>query len=124
MNIYVYDSSTINEYSADDCGLISSSPMEVLDCGGIVEMSDCVEDCYAISCSETLYPFGSIKLSNFKQTSYKKISSEFVRFENLNKKSIILTGIIITWYGYGTIFEINNGLIRQVVPDVSGGGIV
>ena len=126
MNIYVYNSSTINEYSADDCGLILSSPIEVLDCGGIVETYNYIEDCYTINCSETLHPFGSIKISNSnsKQTCYKKVSSEFVRFENLNNKSIILTGIIITWYGYGTLFEINDGLIRQVVPDVSGGGIV
>ena len=124
MNIYVYDSSTINEYLSDDCGLISSSPIEVLDCGEIVEICDYTEDCYTINYSETLYPFGSITVSNSKQTCYRKISSEFVRFESLNKKSIILTGIIITWYGYGTLFEINDGLIRQVVPDVSGGGIV
>ena len=124
MNIYVYNSSTINEYSADDCGLISSSPMELFDCGGIVAMCDYVEDCYVISCSESLYPFGSIKISKSEKSTYKKVSVEFVRIENLNKKSIIFYGIILRWYGCGTLFEINKGLIRQLVPDVSGGGIV
>lgn len=126
MNIYVYDSSTINEYSEDDCGLILSSPIEVFDCGKITENDNFfeTENYFMINDSETLYPFGSIKIKSSDQNVYKKVSFEFIKLENINKKSIILSGIIIRWYGYGTVFEINNGLIRQLVPDVSGGGTV
>lgn len=122
MNIYVYNSSTINEYSVDDCGLISSSTTEVFDCGKIDDFSDGIENCYFITCSETLVPFGAIRIKSTETVKYGKISIERRRFEKLNEKSIILNGLIITWYGYGTVFEFKNGLERQVIPDVSGGG--
>lgn len=124
MNTYVYDSSTINEYSEDDCGLILSSPIEVFDCGKIVESvaSDEVENYFTINDSETLYPFGSIKVKSFEKVKYKKVCVEFRKLDNINKRSILLNGIIVTWYGYGTVFEFKNGLERQVIPDVSGGG--
>jgi len=124
MNIYVYNSSTVNEYLTEDCGLLSSFVGDIFDCGNIGEVINETQDFYIVTCSETLIPFGTIKVS--KRTSSKTIkeSSEFVRLENLNKKSIILSGIIITWYGYGTVFELCNGLERQLIPDVSGGGMV
>lgn len=125
MNIYIYNSSTINEYSEDDCGLILSSPIEVFDCGKITDsLIDEIVDVYLLNCCETLYPFGSIYVKSTDKVEYKKVSIEYRKFADLNSKSIILNGIIITWYGYGTLFELNNGLIRQVVPDVSGGGTV
>ncbi len=124
MNIYVYDSSTINEYSEDDCGLILSSPIEVFDCGKISESDDLfeTENYFTIGNSETLYPFGSIKINSSDKVKYKKVCVEFRILDKISKRSILLTGIIITWYGYGTVFELKNGLERQVIPDVSGGG--
>ena len=123
MNIYVYDSSTINHYLTEDCGLLSSVG-EVFDCGNIGEVVNEVENFNSITCSETLSPFGSISIGRNVTSKTSKISSTFIRLEKLNKKSIILTGIIITWYGYGTVFELSNGLERQVIPDVSGGGML
>ena len=127
MNIYVYNSSTINEYSIDDCFSISSSIVESIDYGNIGE-SDIenfeVDNFSTITCLDTLYPFGQIKIKSSEKVIYKKISIEFKKIENLNKKSIILNGLILTWYGYGTVFEFNNGLERQVIPDVSGGGTI
>lgn len=124
MNIYVYNSSTINEYSEDDCGLILSSPIEVFDCGLINESVDSidVENYFTINYSETLHPFGSFIIKSSEKISYKKVSTEFRKLDNINKRSIVLNGIIVTWYGYGTVFEFKNGLERQVIPDVSGGG--
>ena len=124
MNIYVYNSSTINEYSVDDCGLISSSPMEVFDCGKLNESEyiDEIENYSSIVYTETILPFGSIRIKQNNKTECKKISSFFRKLDEINNKSIIFAGIVIRWYGFGTIFEINNGLVRQVVPDVSGGG--
>lgn len=124
MNIYEYNSSTINEYLTEDCGFISSSIGSGLDCGNINGLVKENQDFYTVTCSETLLPFGTIKIKQNTKSKFKKVSSEFIRLENLNKKSIILYGIIFTWYGYGTVFELCNGLERQVVPDVSGGGIV
>ena len=124
MNIYVYDSSTINEYSEDDCGLILSSPIEVFDCGKICECvdSDGVDNYFTINDVDTLYPFGSIRINSSEKVKYKKVCVEFRKLDEINKRSILLNGMIITWYGYGTVFEFKNGLERQVIPDVSGGG--
>ena len=98
--------------------------MEVFDCGKISNELESSEDFSQICYSETLLPFGKITLKSSTETECKKVSSEFNKFENLNKKSLILSKIIVTWYGYGTVFELNNGLERQVIPDVSGGGII
>jgi hypothetical protein len=124
MNIYVYDSFTINEYSEDDCGLILSSPIDVFDCGKISGSNDLfeTENYCTVSNSETLYPFGSIKINSTDKVKYKKVCVEFITLDKISKRSILLTGVIITWYGYGTVFELRNGLERQVIPDVSGGG--
>jgi hypothetical protein len=124
MNIYEYNSSTINEYLTEDCELLSSSVRDIFDYGNISEIAQEKQDFYIITCSETLRPFGTIKIKQNTKSKFKKISSVFIRLENLNKNSIIFYGIILTWYGYGTVFELCNGLERQVIPDVSGGGIV
>ena len=124
MNIYEYNSSTINEYLTEDCGLISSSVGSGLDCGNVSGLVKETQDFYVVTCFETLRPFGTIKIKQNTKSKFKKVSSGFVKLENLNKKSIIFYGIVLTWYGYGTVFEMCNGLERQVIPDVSGGGIV
>ena len=124
MNIYEYNSSTINEYLTEDCGLISSSVGSELDCGNLSGLVKENQDFYSVTCFETLTPFGTIKIKQDTKSKFRKVSSSFIILENLNKKSIIFAGIILTWYGYGTVFELCNGLERQVIPDVSGGGIV
>jgi hypothetical protein len=105
-------------------GLLFDSPGEVLDCGKISETSTEQENNFSISCSETLVPFGKIKINTNKtKSNTKKVSVFAIKFEVLNKKSTILNGLIINWIGFGTLFELDNGLIRQVVPDVSGGEV-
>lgn len=123
MNIYRYNSSTINEYLTEDCGLLSSSVGMDVDYGSINDVVEEIQDCYIVTCSETLLPFGTIKISQNTKSKFRKVSSGFIKLENLNKKSIVFCGIILTWYGYGTVFELCNGLERQVIPDVSGGGL-
>jgi hypothetical protein len=123
MNIYEYNSSTVNEYLTEDCGFLSSSVGAGVDYGVISDVAEEIQDSYTVTCSETLLPFGIIKIKQNTKSKSKKVSAEFIRLENLNKKSIIFYGIILTWYGYGTVFELCNGLERQVIPDVSGGGL-
>lgn len=122
MNIYNYNSSTINEYLTEDCGVLSSLVGVDVDYGNITDITAETQDFYSVNCSETLRPFGTIKIKQNINSRSKKVSSGFKKLENLNKKSIIFYGIILTWYGYGTVFELCNGLERQVIPDVSGGG--
>jgi hypothetical protein len=123
MNIYEYNSFTINEYLTEDCGFLSFSVSVGVDYGGISDVVEEIQDSYVVTCSETLQPFGTIKIKQNTKSKSKKVSAEFIKLENLNKKSIIFYGIILTWYGYGTVFELCNGLKRQVIPDVSGGGL-
>jgi len=120
MNIYEYNSSTINHYSIEDCGTFSSS-MEMDDFGNLSDSNFDKEDFYQIDCTDTLIPFGFINVKGFK-TKYTSNSSEFEAFIGLNKKSIILHGIIIRWVGSSILFQLSNDLRRTVIPDVSGGG--
>jgi len=123
MAIYEYNSSTINEYSSDDCGLISSFDDDIFDCGELNSDVFDYQDFYVVTCFQTLHPFGSIKIQKTIERNYKKISTEFIVLNRINDKSFLLSRFILFWIGFGTIFEFNNGLERQVIPDVSGGGI-
>jgi hypothetical protein len=123
MNIYEYNSSSINEYLEEDFGSITSSPSENFDCQKLSNNFETVDNYGNITCNETLIPFGSIRIDSSKEkTTYKKVSSEAKKFEDINKKSIILHGIVFRWIGFNFIFESNSTLVRQVIPDVSGGG--
>lgn len=124
MAVYEYNLSSINEYLEDSYGLLSNSPSDVFDCGKISDSTEEIENHSLISYTETIVPFGTIKVSSKKNKSiYKKICVWAIKLEDLNKKSIILNGLYITWFGCGTFFELNNGLERLVVPDKSGGGV-
>ena len=57
MNIYVYNSSTINEYSQDDSGFLTDSSWEVIDCGNLIETIESNDDFYDITCNETFNSF-------------------------------------------------------------------
>jgi hypothetical protein len=121
MNIYEYNSSTINEYTQEDFGILSSSSWVVEDFGDLPEEINHSEDFYLVDCKETLVPFGRIKVSSNK-TKYVKKVSLFERYIDLNNRSIVLHGIILRWVGFSIIFQVCSDLERKVIPDVSGGG--
>lgn len=95
--------------------------METDDYGNLSDQIIDKEDFYQIDCNATLVPFGSINVKGNK-TKYNNKPTEFERFIDLNKKSIILHGIIIHWIGSSILFQLSNDLRRSVIPDVSGGG--
>jgi hypothetical protein len=123
MNIYEYNSSTINEYSQEGFGLVNDPFLEVEDFGNLSELNLVLENFYYINCSETQFPFGGIRLRcvRAKYSIYTKIHRLYF---DLNKKSIIFRGIIINWIGFNIIFELSNDSRRKVIPDVSGGGVI
>lgn len=124
MAVYEYNSSSINEYSEESCGLLSTLSDDSFDCGKISTSVAEKEDYSLITNTETLTPFGGLKITNKNtKAKTKRVSSFSNRLYDLNKKSIILNGLVINWIGYGTFFELDNGLDRLVVPDKSGGGI-
>lgn len=95
--------------------------MEIDDYGDLSDQIIDKEDFYQIDCIDTLVPFGFINVKGSK-TRYTIKPREFERFVDLNKKSIILHGIIIRWIGCSILFQLSNDLRRNVIPDVSGGG--
>jgi len=121
MNIYEYNSSTINKYSQEDFGILTHSSLEMDDFGDLSNSINDSEDFFCVNCKETLIPFGRIKVFNNKTKYFKKISI-FEKCIDLNSKSIILYGIILRWIGFSVIFQLSNDLQRKVIPDVSGGG--
>lgn len=121
MNIYVYNSSTVNEYSQEDCGFLTDSSWEVVDCGNLEGYVDSKEDSYVIDCNETLIPFGGVKV-NGGNAKYRKINSVFKKYLDLNSRSIIFYGIVLRWVGFSVLFQLSNDMKREVIPDVSGGG--
>ena len=121
MNIYEYNSSTINEYSQADSGFLTDSSWEVIDCGTLVETTESNDDFYDITCNETLTPFGGVKVSG-GNTKYKKTNSVFKKYLDLNSRSIVFYGIVLRWVGFSVIFQLSNDAKRDVIPDVSGGG--
>lgn len=121
MNIYEYNSSSINRYTQEDFGILTNSSWVVEDCGDLSDAIDHLEDFYCVDCKETLIPFGRIKVSGNK-TKYIKSTSLFERYIDLNTKSIVLHGVILRWIGFSIIFQLCNDLERKVIPDVSGGG--
>jgi hypothetical protein len=121
MNIYEYNSSTVNEYSEEDFGVLTTSSLEIEDCGNLSNDLSDIKNYYTITCNETLIPFGSLKVSGSK-TKYIRKTILFKKYIDLNSKSIILQGIILRWIGFSIIFQFCNDLERKVIPDVSGGG--
>ena len=47
----------------------------------------------------------------------------FVSHEDLNTDEIIYCGIILTWIGFGTVFELDNGSERITSPYLSSGTV-
>jgi hypothetical protein len=121
MNIYEYNSSTINTYSKEDFGFLSTSSLEIEDCGNLSNDIIDTQNYYDISCNETLVPFGLITVFGSK-TKYIRTRSIFKKYIDLNSKSIILNKVILRWIGFSIIFQLSNDLERNVIPDVSGGG--
>ena len=79
MNIYEYNSSTINEYLTEDCGLLSSSVGDIFDYGNISEIVKETQDFYIVTCSETLYPFGTITIKRNTKSKFKKVGIHKIR---------------------------------------------
>lgn len=124
MAVYEYNLSSINEYLEDCYGGLNADPDEGFDCGKISNDIQSADNYSLITCNETLIPFGNLKsISKNTKTKTKKVSGYFIKLSKITDKSIILNGLIINWIGYGTLFELDNGLDRLLVPDKSGGGV-
>ena len=122
MNIYEYNSSTVNEYSQDGFGILDDHSWVMDDFGNLSDEVSSNEDFYQIDCNQTIVPFGKLKIKG-KETKYIRKTKEFKKFIDLNTNSIIFYGIIIRWIGFSIIFQLSNDSERKLIPDVSGGGL-
>lgn len=119
MQIFYYNPSVRIFYLQDDYGSIDSPPDEVEDAGSLedpVEYDD-AENCLApqnISCNGSLF-----KIKGKSETKHFK--KEFSPHCNLNTDDIVFCGIVLTWVGFGTVFELDNGLEREVCPYINSG---
>lgn len=121
MNIYEYNSSSINEFIQEDSGLLTTSVSEIFDCGEISSEKIHHENYSEIIYTDTILPFGEIIVSSSEAIIEIK-NIEDILYSNVIESSLIISKVIINWIGFNFIFETNSNLIRQVVPDESGGG--
>lgn len=123
MNIYRYDSSKKPSH-LEDYGVLSTLPNEVFDCGNLYfnqneeleteEVLSIVDEQVITSCS-------LFKVSGKSKIIVKK--SGFENRSDLNSDDIVYCGIILTWIGFGSVFEIGNGSERIVSPYLTGGRV-
>jgi hypothetical protein len=109
----------------EDYGTILEDPAEVLDAGYL-----CVVDNNIIKTDNqtSVTCFSYYSSGESKKKTFKVIGSSTINFarivnpcKNLNEDCIVFFGIILTWIGFGTLFEIENGLERSVSPNLVAG---
>lgn len=115
----------------DDYGSIVEIATEILDCGEIPtsnqksldEEEDEEED---LSLRNTFSYCSTGQGSTLKASGKSVIvcvQKDFVNHEDLNEDTIVFFGIVLTWIGNGTLFEIDNGLERTVSPYLASGTV-
>lgn len=110
--------------ASDNYGNILDSPTERIDCGGIWCVLFCLESLGDIKVVNIFVYESSGSCGSFKGKSETKlVAKEFSPHFDLNDITIVFFGIVLTWIGFGTVFEINNGSERTVSPYLTGGTV-
>ncbi len=113
----------------DDYGSIVEVATEVIDCGESSPSNqksssdDEEEEDLGLRstfsyCSSGIGP--ALKPTGKCKTTYTQIQVESI---DLNEDCIVFFGIILTWIGFGTLFEMDNGLERTVSPYLASGTV-
>lgn len=112
----------------DDYGSIADPVTEVIDCGGIplqknnlVDEEEEEEDHKNLSNTFSYCSTGRGSSLKVKGDSKVVFTETFKSYFDLNEDSIVFFGIVLTWIGFGTPFEIENGLERIVSPYLASG---
>lgn len=111
--------------SPEDYGTILEDPIEVIDAGHLCSIDNNIIKTDNQT-SVTVFSYHSSGVS--KKKAFKVIGSSSINFarivgscRDLNEDCIVFLGIILTWIGFGTLFEIENGLERSVSPNLVAG---
>jgi hypothetical protein len=109
---------------SDNYGSITDSPTEIVDCGGVWCVFYCLENLGNIIVINTFEYISNGSCGFLKGKSETKlVVQEFVPYFDLNDINIVFFGIILTWIGFGTAFEIKNGNERTISPYLTGGTV-
>lgn len=109
---------------SDNYGSISDSPTERINCGGIWGVFYCLENLGDINIINSFSYVSSGSCGSLRGKSENNfVVKEFVPHIDLNDIAIVYFGIVLTWIGFGTVFEIKNGTERTVSPYLTGGTV-
>jgi len=110
------------DQSLGDCGSIAVPPDILID-RGTLEPDTTPKTCFiavgGVPDPET--EKSGMKIGGESITVVK--ISPFVPHEDLNTCEIIYCGIVLTWIGFGTVFELDNGSERITSPYLSSGTV-
>lgn len=110
----------------EDYGTILEDPAEVLDAGYLFAVNN--NNIIKTDNQTSVTCFSYYSSGESKKKTFKVVGSSAVNFarivdscRDLNEDCIVFFGIILTWIGFGTLFEIENGLERSVSPNLVAG---
>jgi hypothetical protein len=109
---------------SDNYGTILDSPTEKNDCGGVWSIFYCLENLGDIFIINSFSYTSSGSCGSIKGKSENNfIVNHFIPHFDLNDITIVFFGIVLTWIGFGTAFEIKNGSERTISPYLTGGTV-
>jgi hypothetical protein len=122
MRIFHYNLSLKFYHLDEDYGTVSDPADETFDCGDLGKVVENDEEKYTVDQISRIDSNNLI--AKVKGKSVNKFErSIFTPHENLNIDSIVFCGIILTWIGVGSAFELDNGSERVVAPYLTGGTV-
>jgi hypothetical protein len=106
---------------SEDLGSITTPPDEVRDYGTLDSFST-PTTCFIATggIPNEDRKTGIIKIVG--ESISKKIT-QFKSYQDLNSLEIVYCGIVLTWIGFGTVFELDNGSERIASPYLSSGTV-
>lgn len=119
MQIFYYNQSLRIFHLQEDYGSIDSPPDEMEDAGSLEEPVEYEEVENLLIVKNIDYKCVAFKFKSKAKTEH--IPKEHLPHVSLNTDDIVFCGIVLTWIGFGTVFELNNGLERNVCPYLNSG---
>lgn len=105
----------------EDCGSISI-PLNVLVDYGTLEPTSNHKTCF-IAVGGTDDESGETGIKVCGKSEVVVNIKSFIPHDDLNTDEIIYYGIILTWIGFGTVFELGNGSERITSPYLASGTV-
>lgn len=122
MKIFHYNLALKFYHLDEDYGDVSDPSDETFDCGDLSEVIDTEDEKYTVDQISRIESTNLIiKVKGKSKNKFKK--SVFTPHENLNIDSIVFCGIVLTWIGVGSAFELDNGYERIIAPYLTGGTV-